>query len=446
MQNNTKLVFWSVTVALGGFLFGFDTAVISGGEQEIQQLWGLSNQMIGQMVAMALYGTIIGALLGGIPADRIGRKKTLIWISILYFVSAVGSALAPEIYSLMFFRFIGGLGVGASSVVAPMYISEISPASKRGQLTALFQFNIVLGILVAFLSNYLIGTADPGAWRWMLGMEGFPAAAFIIMIFMVPESPRWLIVKEGRVEEARKILAVINPATVDASLAAITAADTTDHSKTIGIGEFFSGKYRLPILLAFLFALFNQMSGINAVIYFAPRIFNNTGMGDDAALLSSVGIGVTNLVFTMLGMVLIDRMGRRFLMYVGSFGYIISLSLVAWAFFSNQFNGYMVPVLLFVFIAAHAIGQGAVIWVFISEIFPNEVRAYGNSLGSGTHWVFAALIAGNFVHLEGVFGGGPIFAFFAFMMVLQLLFVWKMMPETKGVSLEELQRRLIKES
>ncbi|MCB9306555.1 MAG: sugar porter family MFS transporter [Lewinellaceae bacterium] len=446
MQNNTKLVFWSVTVALGGFLFGFDTAVISGGEQEIQQLWGLSNQMIGQMVAMALYGTIIGALLGGIPADRVGRKKTLIWISILYFVSAVGSALAPEIYSLMFFRFIGGLGVGASSVVAPMYISEISPASKRGQLTALFQFNIVLGILVAFLSNYLIGTADPGAWRWMLGMEGFPAAAFIIMIFMVPESPRWLIVKEGRVEEARKILAVINPATVDASLAAITAADTTDHSKTIGIGEFFSGKYRLPILLAFLFALFNQMSGINAVIYFAPRIFNNTGMGDDAALLSSVGIGVTNLVFTMLGMVLIDRMGRRFLMYVGSFGYIISLSLVAWAFFSNQFNGYMVPVLLFVFIAAHAIGQGAVIWVFISEIFPNEVRAYGNSLGSGTHWVFAALIAGNFVHLEGVFGGGPIFAFFAFMMVLQLLFVWKMMPETKGVSLEELQRRLIKES
>ncbi|MEZ4967767.1 MAG: sugar porter family MFS transporter [Saprospiraceae bacterium] len=446
MQNNTKLVFWSVTVALGGFLFGFDTAVISGGEQEIQQLWGLSNQMIGQMVAMALYGTIIGALLGGIPADRIGRKKTLIWISILYFVSAVGSALAPEIYSLMFFRFIGGLGVGASSVVAPMYISEISPASKRGQLTALFQFNIVLGILVAFLSNYLIGTADPGAWRWMLGMEGFPAAAFIIMIFMVPESPRWLIVKEGRVEEARKILAVINPATVDASLAAITAADTTDHSKTIGIGEFFSGKYRLPILLAFLFALFNQMSGINAVIYFAPRIFNNTGMGDDAALLSSVGIGVTNLVFTMLGMVLIDRMGRRFLMYVGSFGYIISLSLVAWAFFSNQFNGYMVPVLLFVFIAAHAIGQGAVIWVFISEIFPNEVRAYGNSLGSGTHWVFAALIAGNFVHLEGVFGGGPIFAFFAFMMVLQLLFVWKMMPETKGVSLEELQSRLIKES
>ncbi|MCB0528841.1 MAG: sugar porter family MFS transporter, partial [Saprospiraceae bacterium] len=308
MQNNTKLVFWSVTVALGGFLFGFDTAVISGGEQEIQQLWGLSNQMIGQMVAMALYGTIIGALLGGIPADRVGRKKTLIWISILYFVSAVGSALAPEIYSLMFFRFIGGLGVGASSVVAPMYISEISPASKRGQLTALFQFNIVLGILVAFLSNYLIGTADSGAWRWMLGMEGFPAAAFIVMIFMVPESPRWLIVKEGRVEEARKILAVINPATVDASLAAITAADTTDHSKTIGIGEFFSGKYRLPILLAFLFALFNQMSGINAVIYFAPRIFNNTGMGDDAALLSSVGIGVTNLVFTMLGMVLIDRM------------------------------------------------------------------------------------------------------------------------------------------
>lgn len=444
MQNNSKLIFWSITVALGGFLFGFDTAVISGGEQAIQKLWNLSDAMIGQMVAMALYGTIIGALFGGIPADRIGRKKSLIWVAVLYFVSAAGSALAPEIYSLMFFRFIGGLGVGASSVVAPMYISEISPAGKRGQLTALFQFNIVLGILVAFFSNYLIGTANADAWRWMLGVEVFPAAAFVGMIFLVPESPRWLIVKKGRVAEARRTLAIINPTTVESSLAAITASDTTHHA-SIGFRDFFAGRYNWPILLAFLVALFNQFSGINAVIYFAPRIFSKTGMGDEAALLSSVGIGVVNLVFTMLGLVLIDRMGRRFLMYIGSLGYIISLSLVAWAFFTNTFVGYSVPGLLFVFIAAHAIGQGAVIWVFISEIFPNEVRAYGNSLGSGTHWVFAALIAGNFVHLEGLFGGGPIFAFFAFMMVLQLLFVWRMMPETKGVSLEELQKQLMKE-
>ncbi len=441
MQNNSKLTFWSITVALGGFLFGFDTAVISGGEQAIQKLWGLSDAMIGQMVAMALYGTIIGALFGGIPADRMGRKKSLIWVAVLYFVSAVGSALAPEIYSLMFFRFIGGLGVGASSVVAPMYISEIAPADRRGRLTALFQFNIVLGILIAFFSNYLIGTANADAWRWMLGVEGFPAAAFVIMILFVPESPRWLILRRGAMEEARRILAIINPATVEENLAAIESTDL--HHKS-GMRDFFSGRYNFPILLAFLFAFFNQVSGINAVIYFAPRIFNMTGMGDESALLSSVGIGVVNLVFTLVGMALIDRQGRRFLMYIGSLGYILSLSLVSWAFFTDTFTGLTVPILLFVFIASHAIGQGAVIWVFISEIFPNEVRAYGNSLGSGTHWVFAALIAGNFVHFEGMFGGGPIFAFFALMMVLQLLFVWKMMPETKGVSLEELERRLIK--
>lgn len=440
MQNNTKLIFWSITVALGGFLFGFDTAVISGGEQAIQSQWQLSDVLIGQMVAMALYGTIIGAFFGGIPADRFGRKQSLIWVAILYFISAVGSALAPEVYSLMFFRFIGGLGVGASSVVAPMYISEIAPARQRGQLTALFQFNIVLGILLAFFSNYLIGTANPEGWRWMLGVEAFPAGLFIVMIFFVPESPRWLILRRGKMDEARRILTVINPVTVEESLAAIESTDLHHRS---GLREFFSGRYNYPMLLAFLFALFNQVSGINAVIYFAPRIFNLTGMGDESALLSSVGIGVVNLVFTLVGMSLIDRMGRRFLMYVGSIGYIVSLSLVAWAFFTGTF-GLLVPILLFVFIAAHAIGQGAVIWVFISEIFPNEVRAYGNSLGSSTHWVFAALIAGNFVYFEGLFGGGPIFAFFAFMMLFQLLFVWRMMPETKGVSLEELQARLVK--
>ncbi len=440
MKNLRRVAGWSVTVALGGFLFGFDTAVISGGEQAIQELWGLSNAIIGQTVAMALYGTVIGALMGGLPADRYGRKVTLFWIAILYFVSAVGSALAPNVYWLMFFRFIGGLGVGASSVVAPVYISEIAPTSHRGRLTALFQFNIVLGILLAYVSNYLIGTGVEGSWRWMLGVEAFPAFLFVVLVLTVPRSPRWLVVKRGNVDEALAVLKRIDPESAAEQLAAIQASDVPNRSAW---KEFWSGRYRFPILLAFLVAFFNQMSGINAVIYYAPRIFDMTGMGADAALLSTAGIGLVNLVFTLAGMVLIDYMGRRFLMYVGSVGYIVSLAAVAYAFFTESFGGVLVPIWLFVFIASHAIGQGAVIWVFISEIFPNEVRAFGQSLGCGTHWVMAALVAGVFPFFAGLFGGGPIFAFFSFMMVLQLLFVWKMMPETKGVSLEELQERLV---
>ena len=442
-MNHRKVIFWSVTVALGGFLFGLDTAVISGCERTIQKLWGLTDAMTGQMVAMALYGTIIGAIFGGIPAERVGRKQTLFWIAILYLVSAAGSALAPDVYTLMFFRLVGGLSVGASSVVAPMYITEIAPTDKRGQLTALFQFNIVFGILIAYLSNWLIGVADAEAWRWMLGVVAIPSLLFVLLILLVPESPRWLIVKKGKVDEARRTLQIINPATAESSITAIQAG----HEETEGggsLGEFFSGRYRLPIVLAFLFAFFNQVSGINAVIYYAPRIFEDAGMAKSSALLSSVGIGVVNLVFTMLGLALIDRMGRRFLMYVGSIGYIVSLSLVSWAFFTGSAAGStLVPVLLFAFIAAHAIGQGAVIWVFISEIFPNQVRSWGNSLGSSTHWVFAALIAGNFPWFAGKFGQAPSFAFFAVMMVFQLLFVWKMMPETKGVSLEDIEKRLV---
>ncbi len=443
-MNYRKVFFWAITVSLGGFLFGLDTAVISGCERTIQKLWGLSDAMTGQMVAAALYGTIIGAIFGGLPAQRMGRKPTLFWIAVLYLISAVGAALSPDVWSLMLFRFIGGLSIGASSVVAPMYITEISPAEKRGQLTAMFQFNIVLGILVAYLSNWLIGTADEGAWRWMLGVVALPSLLFVLLIALVPESPRWLIVTKGRVDEARRTLQIINPATAEAEIAAIQAG----HDSTEGSGnlrEFFSGKYRFPIWLAFLFAFFNQVSGINAVIYYAPRIFEDAGMATSSALLSSVGIGVVNLVFTMLGLSLIDRMGRRFLMYIGSVGYIVSLSLVSWAFFSGAAAGSpLVPGLLFVFIAAHAIGQGAVIWVFISEIFPNQVRSWGNSLGSSTHWVFAALIAGNFPWFAGKFGQAPSFAFFAAMMVFQLLFVWKMMPETKGVSLEDIEKQLVK--
>ncbi|TVR13080.1 MAG: MFS transporter [Balneolaceae bacterium] len=436
-----KIFLWAITSALGGFLFGFDTAVISGGEQNIQAMWGLSDIMIGQTVAMALYGTIIGALFGGIPAQRFGRRKSLIWIAALFLVSAVGSAFAPEVYTLMFARFIGGLSIGASSVVAPMYISEIAPAENRGKLTALFQFNIVLGILIAYFSNFLIGTENIESWRWMLGVEIIPATFFLVMVFTIPESPRWLVVAKDKIDEAKEILRVINPDTVDASLKAIQASDI-DPGKNTSISEFFSKRYKFPIALAFLFAFFNQVSGINAIIYFAPRIFELTGLGAETALLSTVGVGVTNLVFTMLGLLLIDRFGRRFLMYIGSFGYIISLSAIAYAFFTQTFTGLTIPILIFVFIASHAIGQGAVIWVFISEIFPNNVRSFGNSLGSSTHWIFAALIAGNFVYIESIFGGGPIFAFFAFMMILQLLFVWKLMPETKNITLEEMEVKL----
>lgn len=434
-----QLLLWSFTVSLGGFLFGFDTAVISGGEQAIQLQWGLSDLVLGQMVAMALYGTVIGALFGGIPTDRIGRKKTLFWIAILYLVSAAGSALAPDVWWLMFFRFIGGLGVGASSVAAPMYISEIAPAAKRGRLTAMFQFNLVLGILMAYLSNYLIGSGEGDGWRWMLGMEVFPAVLYTIMILFVPESPRWLITNKGQVEEARRILRIADPASADEAVASIHVKEPGSASHW---SAFISGKFKFPILLAFLIAFFNQVSGINAVIYYAPRIFNMTGMGDDAALLSSAGIGLVNLVFTMLGLALIDKMGRRFLMYIGSIGYIVSLAAVAIAFFTESFNGIMVPFWLFVFIASHAVGQGAVIWVFIAEVFPNEVRAYGQSLGCSTHWVLAAIISATFPVVASHFGGGPVFAFFSVMMVFQLLFVWRIMPETKGVSLEELERRL----
>lgn len=442
-MNYRKVFYWSITVALGGFLFGLDTAVISGCERTIQHLWNLSDAMTGQMVAMALYGTIIGAIFGGIPAEQIGRKNTLFWVAIVYLVSAVGCGLSPDVYWLMFFRLLGGLSVGASSVVAPMYIAEISPTEKRGQLTALFQFNIVLGILVAYLSNWLIGTDDPSNWRWMLGVVAIPSLVFVVLILAVPESPRWLAVKKGDSAGALRILNLINPATAQQSLTEMTA-NPSGETHNVGLSEFLGGRYKFPIWLAFLFAFFNQVSGINAVIYYAPRIFEDAGLAANAALLSSVGIGVVNLIFTMLGLSLIDRYGRRFLMYIGSFGYIISLSAVALAFFTGASGGLTIPVLLFVFIAAHAIGQGAVIWVFISEIFPNRVRAYGNSLGSSTHWVFAAIIAASFPWMAGRFGQAPIFTLFAIMMVFQLLFVWKMMPETKGVSLEDLEKQLVK--
>lgn len=436
-----KVVYWSITVALAGFLFGFDVAVISGADQPIQRLWDTDALFHGTFImSMALWGTVVGALFGGIPCDRFGRKKTLFWIGILYFVSAIGSSLATDPYSFSLFRFIGGLGVGASSVAAPIYISEIAPANQRGRLVATYQFNIVFGILIAFLSNWIVGQfAGTSSWRLMLGIEALPALIYIFLVAKVPNSPRWLVLQKNDQETAKDVLLEINPyADLDAEISTIQNSVTQRHKS-----DFFSKKYRFPIILAFLLAFFNQLSGINFVIYYAPRIFEAAGLEASTSLLSSVGIGAVNLVFTLLGMYLIDISGRKKLMIYGSIGYILTLLGVFWAF-SIAAEGFFVVLFIFGFIAAHAIGQGAVIWVFISEIFPNKVRANGMSFGSGTHWVFAALITliTLFFMDKNAGNPAPLFAFFAGMMVLQLFFVLFIMPETKGVPLEELQQKL----
>jgi sugar porter (SP) family MFS transporter len=441
-MHHQRLILWSVTAALAGFLFGFDTIVISGAEQQIQSIWQLSGVMHGWCMSAALWGTVLGALLGGWPTERFGRRPTLLWIGVLYFVSAVGSGIAPETFSFMIARFIGGLGVGIATVAAPLYISEISPPHLRGRLAGMFQFNIVFGILIAFVSNFLLGryVDEAYAWRWMLGVEAIPALIYTLMCFGIPESPRWLIVHGNRRDEGIEVFRRINPEMPPASLAAL--ADTV--AASVGDREtaarFFTRRLKTPILLAFFIAFFNQLSGINAVLYFAPRIFEWTGLEKNAALLQSVGIGVTNLIFTYLGLWLIDKLGRRTLLYIGSVGYIVSLGLCAWAFSVERYA--IVPACIFGFIAAHAIGQGAVIWVFISEIFPNRNRAAGQALGSFTHWFFAASLTLVFPRMAELLPPATIFAFFSFMMVLQLVWVRLMVPETKNVPLEQMQERL----
>lgn len=440
MDRSRLMYFSTFAAALAGFLFGFDTIVISGAEQSIQELWNLSDLFHGTFItSMALWGTVIGALFGGVPCDRFGRRRTLFWIGIFYLLSALGSALAPNPYLFSASRLIGGLGVGASSVAVPVYIAEITPASDRGKLGALYQFNIVFGILVAYISNYLIGLYfGEAAWRWMLGVETIPAAIFCAFVLGVPESPRWLVLRRQKNSEARELLQKLNPGEqVEEILTAIKKSVREE----IPLSKFLSGSFRFPILLAFLVAFFNQMSGVNFVLYYAPRIFERAGIEAEAVLGASVPIGVVNLLFTLLGMYLIDNFGRKKLLYVGSFGYIASLSGVSWAFFSGA-QGAIVVIFVCAFIAAHAVGQGAVIWVFISEIFPNAVRDYGMSLGSGTHWVMAATITLLTPTILATFTGGQIFAFFAGMMVLQLLFVWLVMPETKGLTLEEMEVKL----
>lgn len=445
---NATLLRCAVIAALGGLLFGFDTAVISGTTDHLREVFDLSGSQLGFTVASALIGTILGALFAGHPADRIGRRSTLVWIAVLYFVSAVGSAFAWDWASFLAFRWLGGLGVGASSVVAPMYIAEIAPPAHRGRLVAITQFNIVLGILAAYLSNFGVARMGYGAleWRVMFGIEALPAAAFFALMFLTPRSPRWL-VAQGRSDEAARVLGMVGAADVRAELREIE--HSLAQSSQAGREPLLQRKHGRPVSLAVAIATFNQLSGINALMYYAPHIFRMAGAGTDSSLMQAVIVGCTNLVFTMAALLVIDRFGRRKLMVAGSIGYIASLAATAAAFYTygtefTDFGSVVVLGSLMVFIASHAFGQGAVIWVYLSEIFPNTVRARGQALGSFTHWVFAAAISWTFPVIAEV-SGGHTFAFYSSMMVLQLLWVLRVMPETKGVPLEQLEKQMVRD-
>lgn len=439
----------SLIAALAGFIFGFDTVVISGANLPIKELWHTTPWFHGFFImSMALWGTVVGALFGGIPTQRYGRKKVLLWIGIFFSVSAVGSALAQDPYTFSFFRFLGGLGIGISSVAAPTYISEISTPATRGRLVAMYQFNIVFGILIAFLSNYFFeGWGGANDWRWMLGVMALPSLIYTVLVVGIPESPRWLIAKKNDEAGAKKILLKLGVTNVDEVVAAVTTGIKQEAASGKAAG-FFSTRYKTILWLAFMVAFFNQWSGINFILYYAPEILERAGLAAKESLLNSIAIGGTNLLFTFVGLYLIDRVGRKTLLIIGSIGYIISLTMVAWAFYTGAGPGLLMTFLL-LFIASHAVGQGAVIWVFIAEIFPNKVRAMGQSFGASTHWVFAAiitLITPVFLDADnGIFKDNPwpIFAFFAFMMALQLIWVLTKVPETKGSSLEELEKQLV---
>lgn len=441
-MNQSNTAFRNAIVAsLGGFLFGFDTAVISGVETSIQQLWSLDKNTHGFTVASALLGTVIGSLIAGKPAEKYGRKRVLQAIGLLYIVTSLVTAFTPSWLPFVIFRFLGGIGVGASSVVGPMYISEISPAERRGRLVALFQFNVVSGILLAFLSNYLLFGISEDSWRWMLGVQAIPSLIFFVMVFMVPESPRWL-VRNGRDNEAENVLWSIGEKNVKAALENIRNSVKSE----IGMVKesLFNGQYNKPIMYVVVLAMFNQLSGINAIMYYAPRIFEMTGLAKDTALLQAVSIGLTNMIFTLLAISVIDKFGRKNLLIIGSVGMVISLGMVAYTFYTQQFGGYLIMVYLIGFIAFFAFSQGAVIWVFMSEIFPNKVREQGQTLGSSTHWIMAAIISWRFpVIAQGENGGFYSFLFFAAMMAVHGFFAWKVLPETKGKSLESIEKTVV---
>lgn len=431
-----KILALSLVAALGGFLFGFDTIVINGAEQTIQKLWSLSAGMHGLVISAALWGTVLGSLVGGYFTERYGRRNTLFSVGILYFVSALWSGLATDPYTLMIARFIGGVGVGISTIAAPLYISEIAPAKSRGKLTALFQFNIVFGVSVAVFSNQLLARLGEGAWRWMLGVEAFPALLFTALCLLLVESPRWLIVHKGDFAAGLDVFRTINPAMADSEVRQL--ADDVERSRWEEgqqAAPFFTRHLWKPIMLAVLVAFFNQLSGVNAIWYFAKRIFMMAGLSDVVALQQVSWLGVVNFIATFAGLWLIDRIGRRTLLLLGGVGYIASLAVCSWSFYTG--HAALAPLCIFVFVVAHAVGQGTVIWVFISEIFPNLHRAAGQALGSFTHWIFAALLTLFFPKMAELLEPGTIFAFFGGMMVLHLLWVIFLVPETKGRRLEE---------
>lgn len=439
MTLSSSLIKSTVVAALGGLLFGFDTAVIAGTTQALTKTFLLSPSGLGLTVASALVGTILGALLVGIPGDRYGRRDSLRLMAVLYLVSALGCASAWDWSSLVIFRFIGGLGIGGSSVLGPMYIAEISPAKWRGRLVGFFQFNVVAGILLAYLSNYIVGVMSLGTaeWRWKLGVSGFPAALFLLMLFMIPRSPRWL-VKKGRVPQARDVLAEIGEENIEQEVQEMIAANELEQGA--GQEPLFQPKYRLPIFLAVSIAMFNQLSGINAILYYLNDIFARAGFNKVSSDLQSVAIGATNLVFTILAMTIIDKAGRKTLLLIGSVGTALCLAGVAFVFLAGSHEELLVWMLIG-YIACFGFSQGAVIWVYLSEVFPTSVRAKGQSLGTFTHWMMNALISWTFPIIAASSKGAP-FVFFSAMMVLQLFVVLFFYPETKGVSLEEMQKKL----
>jgi sugar porter (SP) family MFS transporter len=438
MKFNRHLLGSTVVAALGAFLFGFDTAVISGATEDLRRFFHLTSPQLGFTVASALIGTIVGSVAAGKPAELLGRKPTLMGLAILYFVSALGCGLAWSWTALIIFRFVGGLAIGGTSVVSPMYIAEIAPPQFRGRLVAVSQLNIIVGILTAYFSNYVIvAVGSPEAWRWMMGIVAAPAVLFFLFVLSIPESPRWL-AKRSRRNEALAVLQKLGNENAPTVLQEIVASL---HEESVSTQEpFFRWKYRQPILLAFMVATFNQLSGINALIYYTADIFRMAGAKQASALFQSVIIGLTSLVFTLVAMTVIDRFGRKRLLIVGAAGLALCLAMTAYAFYNSIGGGFVLGSLMG-YIAFFAFSQGSVIWVFLSEIFPNRIRAKGQAFGSFIHWVWCAAVSWTFPIIAER-SGGHAFSFFAFMMVLQLLIVWKFMPETKGVSLEQIQRKL----
>ncbi|MBK8955007.1 MAG: sugar porter family MFS transporter [Saprospiraceae bacterium] len=440
MKSGYYLNYCAIVASMSGFLFGFDTVVISGAEQEIQKLWQLSSLMHGLAISMALWGTVLGSLIGGIPSDYWGRKPSLMLVGLLFLLSALGSAIATDVYTFIIFRFLGGVGIGISTIAAPVYIAEISPPQNRGRLTGFFQFNIVLGILIAYVSNAMLSHLGSDSWRFMLGVQALPSVVFMLLALKLPESPRWLVTKKNSLAQAEEIFKKLDQNLSKNELSELINQISSSAALEKQKNSFFSNSLFKPILLAFFIAVFNQLSGINAILYFAPRIFEMTGLGQQASLLQSIGIGLVNLVFTFIGLWLIDRVGRRTLLYWGGIGYVISLGLCSWAFATEHFS--IVSYCIFGFIAAHAIGQGAVIWVFISEIFPNRHRDSGQSLGSATHWIFAALLTLIFPNMVAIWSPSVIFGVFCGFMMLQLIWIKLWVPETKGIALEDMDVKL----